>query len=147
MTSDSRNHIVSAVLVLVDLAFLAYDHSASRYLLLMKVVIASETLVRGNIHFDRVVDVVYYNPYEVAVGGVVHEVVTLNLLHLSMSLYNGTESGGKREWTYPVNSSRKSLDHPFHPPYPLLPVWSIGPGAVPVNPWTLHDPNQSLLLV
>lgn len=146
MTSDSRNHIVSAVLVLLDPAFLAYDHSASRYLLLMKVVIANETLIRGNIHFDRVVDVVYCNPNEVAVGEVVHE-VTLSLLHLSMSLCNGTESGGKREWTYPLNSSRKSLDHPFHPPCPLLPVWSIGPGAVPVNPSTLHDPNQSPLLV
>lgn len=68
MTSDSRNHTMSAEPVLLDLAYLAYDHSVGRWLVSTKVVIASETLVRDNIHCDQVVDVVYYTPYEVAMG-------------------------------------------------------------------------------
>lgn len=72
MTSDSRNHIMSAELVLLDLTLLAYDHSVGRYLKWTVVVIEIGTLVRGNIHFGLVVDVVYYMPYEVAAGVMVH---------------------------------------------------------------------------
>jgi hypothetical protein len=103
VTSDSRNHITSAELVLLDPASLAYDHSAGRCLRLKEVVIVIETLVRGNIHFDQLVDYVCCKPYEVAMGEL-GQMVILNLLHLSISLFVGTESGGKRERDIPLKS-------------------------------------------
>jgi hypothetical protein len=74
-----------------------------RCLRLKEVVIEIGTLVRGNTHSDQVVDVVYYMPYEVAMGELV-QMVILNLLHLSISLSVGTESGGKRERDIPLKS-------------------------------------------
>jgi hypothetical protein len=74
-----------------------------RCLRLKEVVIEIGTLVRGNIHFDQLVDVVCCKPYEVATGELA-QMVTLNLLHLSISLSVGTESGGKRERDIPLKS-------------------------------------------
>jgi hypothetical protein len=146
VTSDSRNHITPAELVLLDLASLAYDHSVGRCLRLKEVVIEIGTLVQGNIHFDQAVDVVYYMPYEVAMGELV-QMVILNLLHLSISLLIVRDSGEERKRTYLLNPSRWNHHRLILRPYPLLPVWLIEPGDVLVILSTLHDPDQSPLLV
>jgi hypothetical protein len=146
VTSDSRNHITPAELVLLDLASLAYDHSVGRGLRLKEVVIEIGTLVQGNIHFDQAVDVVYYMPYEVAMGELV-QMVILNLLHLSISLLIVRDSGEERKRTYLLNPSRWNHHRLILRPYPLLPGWSIEPGDVLVILSTWHDPDQSPLLV
>lgn len=68
MTSDSRNRIISAELVLLDLASHVKDHNGGRCLVSREVVIADEILNRGNIHFDPVVKVVHCMPDRAAAG-------------------------------------------------------------------------------
>jgi hypothetical protein len=86
-----------------------------RCLRLMVVVNEIETLIRGNIHFDQLVGVVYYMPYEVARDELGH-VVMLSLLHLYISSLVETESGGKRERDIPLKSVKVESSPPISSP-------------------------------
>ena len=90
--SDSRNRIRSAELVLLDLASYVEDHNGDRYLTSVVIVIADELSIRGNIHFDQVEELVYCMPDRAAAAGWIDHWAPLDLLHLSISLCDGTKS-------------------------------------------------------